>query len=98
MNIMILYPFNNVSTVLGAGLLEDGNNLFFYCPTDTHIHLAYTVPYDLSIAALRTERLVQVTESLEQMKYMDIIVLPSIDVLPEKARNVFAEMCRRTFR
>ena len=95
---MIFYPYNGVSTILGSQLLDSGHNIFFYIPSDLHMDMAYTVPHDLKVKVLGSDRIVDVCDSLENTQDMDFIIYPSLDVLPEKSRKAFAYMCNRTFR
>ena len=95
---MILFPHNATSLILAGGLLREDHDVTLYCPREIHRKMAYTIPLDLKIAALGLQCTVVQTETLETLEEMNMVVCPSLDVLPEKDRRDFAKLCNRTFR
>jgi hypothetical protein len=95
---MLMFPHTSTSLILAGGLLREEHNITLYCPKEIHRRMAYTIPFDLRIAAQGLQSSVEQTESLDNVKEMDILVFPSLDVLPDKERHEFAKMCKKTFR
>ena len=60
--------------------------------------MAGTVPAELRIVALDGDSTVQIVDNLDSFERMDFIIFPTLDVLPEKSRSEFAQMCRNLFR
>jgi len=63
--------------------------------------MVYTIPIDLNIAAIGTNTKVEMTddENLpEVLKLIDVVVCPSLDVLPDKSRSDFIKLCHITFK
>ena len=95
---MILFPHSATSSKLAEGRLKEGHDLILYLPTDIHKKLSYTLPTDLQIAAKDFRNSVNVVSDLNQLSEVDVLVIPSMDVLPEKPRDEFAAMCNGTFK
>lgn len=95
---MILFPHTATSLLLAGGLLREEHDITLYCPREIHRKMAYTIPLDLQFGALGLQCTVVQTETLETVEEMDMVVCPSLDVLPEKDRRDFAKLCNRTFR
>ena len=95
---MILFPHSATSSKLAEGLLKEGHDLILYLPTDIHKKLSYTLPTDLQIAAKDFRNSVNVVSDLNQLSEVDVLVIPSLDVLPEKPRDEFAAMFNGTFK
>ena len=95
---MILFPHNATSLILAGGLLREEHDVTLYCPREIHRRMAYTIPLDLQFAALGLQCTVVQTETLDTLEEMDLVVCPSLDVLPEKDRREFAKLRNRTFR
>ena len=95
---MIMYPGTSVSLLIGKRLITSGHNLHLFCPNAVHLRMAGTVPADLKIAALEWGSTVKVVEDVGSLEIMDFIIFPTLDVLPEKSRPDFGQMCRNLFR
>ena len=100
-SILMLFPHSSPSLILADSLLREGYSLFLYSPSKFHKQLAHTLSIDLKLAALGSEATVTDVndENLAEVsKMMDVVVVPSIDLLPEKERSEFAKMCSVSFR
>lgn len=95
---VIMYPGTSVSLLIGKRLITSGHNLHLFCPNAVHLRMAGTVPADLKIVALEGGSTVQVVEDVGNLGIMDFIIFPTLDVLPEKSRQDFGQMCRNLFR
>ena len=98
MNIMIMFPTNSTSLVLGRRLITAGHNLSFYCPTRCNVLQAGTIPTDLKIAALGLDTSVQTEATVDNFPAVDLVIFPTLDVLPHNDRAGFGNMCEDLFR
>ena len=94
---MIIFPHSSTSLRLAEGLLNEGHDLYLYLPTEVHKKWSYTLPLELQILAVGLPNSVTVVTDLQQLINMNVIVIPSLDVLPEKTRADFSSMCNITF-
>ena len=95
---VIMYPGISTSLLIGKRLLTSGHNIHLFCPNSVHLRMAGTVPKDLRIVALGGNSTVQVVDNFDSLERMDFIIFPTLDVLPDKSRSDFAQMCRDLFR
>ena len=98
MNSMILYPHSSSSTILSMGLLREGHNVVLYAPEEINLRMAYTIPTDLEISGADFKNSIATHRDLKQLKNMNFVVVPSLDVCPLKPREEFAKLCYATFR
>ena len=98
MQTAIMFATNSTSLILGRRLLSYGHNLKFFCPNDTHLHQASTIPADLMIAAVGLQTDVGIVASAEDLSNMDIIIFPTMDVLPHHDLPYLGDMCGEVFR
>jgi len=94
---MIIFPHSSTSLRLAEGLLNEGHDLYLYLPTEVHKKWSYTLPLELQILAVGLPNSVTVVTDLQQLINMNVIVIPSLDVLPQKTRADFSSMCNITF-
>ena len=94
---MIIFPHSSTSLRLAEGLLNEGHDLYLYLPTEVNKRWSYTLPLELQILAVGLPNSVTVVTDLQQLINMNVIVIPSLDVLPEKTRADFSSMCNITF-
>ena len=94
---MIIFPHSSTSLRLAEGLLNEGHDLYLYLPTEVHKKWSYTLPLELQILAVGLPNSVTVVTDLQQLINMNVIVIPSLDVLPEKTRADFSSMYNITF-
>ena len=94
---MIIFPNSITSLRLAEGLLNEGHDLYLYLPTEVHKKWSYTLPLELQILAAGLPNSVTVVTDLQQLIHMNFVVIPSLDVLPEKTRADFSSMCSITF-
>ena len=97
-NAMIMFPFSAVSSHLGKLLLTNDYNVKLYAPSSVSVRQAGTIPFDLKIAALALSVTVELVKTLDKLDSMDVVVFPSLDVVPSDKRSDFMEMCRVLFR
>ena len=98
MNIMIMYPTNSTSLVLGRRLMTAGHNLSFYCPSQCNLRQAGTIPADLRIASFGLGTTVQTSVDVQLFPDVDFVIFPTLDVLPHNDRASFGRMCEDLFR
>ena len=99
MQTMIMYPTNATSLILGRRLISEGHKLSLYCPNDTHIRQAGSIPTDLKIAALDAGITVETRSAIDCFPAMQFIIFPTLDVLPHLDRPSFGKtICRGLFR
>jgi hypothetical protein len=95
---MLMIPFTPTSLILGTGILREGHNIFLYSPRDVHRRMACTISVDLQLAALGLPMIVEETASLSKVDEMDVLVIPTLDAMPEKDREEYADVCEKIFR
>ena len=95
---MIMFPANPTSLILGRKLISAEHDIFLYCPNDVHARQAGTIPSDLQIAALGLGMTVDVKKTLDTLKDVDLIIFPTLDMLPSTKRSEFGQMCQTLFR
>ena len=97
MNSVIMFPTNSTSLILGRRLISAGHDLAFFCPDDVHLRQASTIPAELKIAAIGLRTTVKMV-AVESLSSMDLVIFPTLDVLPHNERPVFGEILRDLFR
>ena len=95
---LIMYPHSNASSVLATGVLREGMNVHLFAPEEIHRRMFYTLPVDLQIMNSGSSNVVDVHTDLKDLKDMDFVVIPSLDVCTEKSREEYAKLCENTFR
>ena len=94
-----MYPTSATCLMMGRRLLSDlDHDVSLYCPNETHLRQAGTVPTDLRLASLGLGTNVHIVENLDSLDTMDFILFPTLDVLPFNTRAQYAQMCRSLFR
>ena len=94
---MIIFPNSITSLRLAEGLLNEGHDLYLYLPTEVHKRWSYALPLELQISAVGLPNSVTVVTVLQQLINMNVVVIPFLDVLPEKTRADLSSMCIITF-
>ena len=98
MQTIIMYPTNATSLMLGRRLISEGHNLSLFCPNDTHIRQAYSIPTELKLAAVDAGTTVETRSSIDCFPSMDFVLFPTLDVLPDLDRPALGKICRDLFR
>ena len=78
--------------------MHENHTISLYCPRDVHRKMAFTIPCDLKLASLSLEETVEVVTTLEKVEEMEYLIFSTMDVLPERDRDIFAKMCQKTFK
>lgn len=95
---MIMFPCNPTSLILGRRLISAEHNIYLYSPNEVHARQAATIPSDLQIAALGLGMTVDVKKTLDTLKEVDLVIFPTLDMLPSTKRSEFGQMCQTLFR
>ena len=98
MKTMIMYPTTATSLILGRRLLSNDHDISLYCPNEVHTRQAGTIGNDLKIAALGLTVKVDLIDTLVNVNDIDILVFPTLDMMPFDKRSDFGLMCRDLFR
>ena len=95
---MIMHPLNTTALILGRRLIHADHDLSMNCPEDVHKWLVSTISADLAIEALGMTSEVNEVDTLENFQSFNYVVSPALDLAPSEARNVYALLCKGTFR
>ena len=98
METMIMFPTNATSLILGRRLISEGYNLSLYCPNETHLQQAASIPTDLRVAALDAGVTVETKSAIDCFPSMQFIIFPTLDVLPHLDCPAFGNICKDLFR
>ena len=93
-----MFPTNPTSLILGRRLISEGYDLALYCPNDTHLSQATSIPTYLKIAALDAGTTVEIKSAIDCFPSMQFLIFPTLDVLPHLDRPAFANICQDLFR
>ena len=76
-NILIMYPNNQTSILLGRELVIDVNNVSFYMPGDVHQQVVPTVVEEVSLEGAGLEVNIKKTETLDDLESYDYVIYPT---------------------
>ena len=96
-NIIIMFPNNSTSVLLGKSFIGEVEKLSFFIPEGVHEQGAGTCLLDVMIAASGLDVVVDKTDNYN-LENFNFVVFPSLDVQPKKSRVDFAAMCKNLFR
>ena len=96
-NILIMYPNNQTSILLGRELVIDVNNVSYYMPGDVHQQVVPTLMEEVSLEGAGLEVTVMKTETLDDLASYDYVIFPYLRLLPSKSADKFALMCANLF-
>ena len=80
-----------------TGVLREGMNVHLFAAEEIYRRMFYTLPVDLQIMNSGSSNVVDVHTDLKDLKDMDFVVIPSLDVCTEKSREEYAKLCDNTF-
>ena len=95
---MIILPHSSTSLTLACGQVRESHNVIFYCPSENYKSMAGTIPADLELTYMKLPNAIEVIKKLNHLHQIDFILVPSLDVLPDKPREEYAKLCNETFR
>ena len=95
---MIMYPSNGTSLLIGRRLVAEDFNVYFFCPSDVYVRAAGTIVNDLKISAVGLTVKVEMKQDVQSIEFMDMLIFPALDFLPDIPRAEFAQMTRALFR
>ena len=95
---MIILPHSSTSLLLACGLVREGQNVVFYSPSENYRSMAGSIPADLELTYMKLPNAIEVINRLDHLHQIDFILVPSLDVLPDKPREEYAKLCNETFR
>ena len=96
-NSMVMFPTNATSLIVGTGLIRAGHDVNLFCPNETHLRQAGSIPSELKLASIGLVN-VEVQDSVESISTMDFVIFPLLDLLPHEERPSFGRICQDLFR